>query len=102
MSDLNANFKKLKKVVTSEPIETKEVTNFFVDRKIKELNFNLLTCKEINEKLNRNFSFKCTSAIHTRSYRQKTSSFLNVTSLRNHGSPKAGVSCLIHQVRSTF
>jgi hypothetical protein len=37
MSDLNANFKKLKKLVTSEPIETKEVTNFFVDRKIKEL-----------------------------------------------------------------
>jgi hypothetical protein len=33
----NANFKKLKKLVTSEPIETKEVTNFFVDRKIKEL-----------------------------------------------------------------
>jgi hypothetical protein len=29
MSDLNANFKKLKKVVTSEPIETKEVTKFF-------------------------------------------------------------------------
>ena len=37
MSDLNANFKKLKKLVTSEPVETKEVTNFFVDRKIKEL-----------------------------------------------------------------
>ena len=37
MSDLNANFKKSKKIVTSEPIETKEVTNFFVDRKIKEL-----------------------------------------------------------------
>ena len=37
MSDLNANFKKLKKVVTSEPIETKEVTKFFVNRKIKEL-----------------------------------------------------------------
>jgi hypothetical protein len=37
MSDLNANFKKSKKLVTSEPIETKEVTNFFVDRKIKEL-----------------------------------------------------------------
>ena len=37
MSDLNAIFKKLKKIVTSEPIETKEVTNFFVDRKIKEL-----------------------------------------------------------------
>ena len=37
MSDKNANFKKLKKLVTSEPIETKEVTNFFVDRKIKEL-----------------------------------------------------------------
>ena len=37
MSDLNANFKKSKKVVTSEPIETKEVTNFFVNRKIKEL-----------------------------------------------------------------
>jgi len=37
MSDLNAIFKKSKKLVTSEPIETKEVTNFFVDRKIKEL-----------------------------------------------------------------
>jgi hypothetical protein len=37
MSDLNAKFKKLKKLVTSEPIETKEVTNFFVNRKIKEL-----------------------------------------------------------------
>jgi len=37
MSDLNANFKKLKKLVTSEPIETKEVTHFFVNRKIKEL-----------------------------------------------------------------
>jgi hypothetical protein len=37
MSDLNANFKKVKKLVTSEPIETKEVTNFFVNRKIKEL-----------------------------------------------------------------
>ena len=36
-SDKNANFKKLKKLVTSEPVETKEVTNFFVDRKIKEL-----------------------------------------------------------------
>ena len=34
---LNANFKKLKKLVTSEPIETKEVTKFFVNRKIKEL-----------------------------------------------------------------
>ena len=32
----------------------------------------------------------------------KKRKFLNVTSLRNNGSPKAGVSCLIHQVRSTF
>ena len=32
----------------------------------------------------------------------KNESFLNVTSLRNNGSPEAGVSCLIHQVRSTF
>ena len=32
----------------------------------------------------------------------KNESFLNVTSLRNRDSPKAGVSCLIHQVRSTF
>jgi len=71
----NAKFKKLKKLVTSEPIERKGVTNFFVDRKIKELKRNYLMCKEINEKLNRNFSFKCTSAIHTRSYRQKTKVF---------------------------
>ena len=34
---LKCEFKKLKKLVTSEPNETKEVTNFFVDRKIKEL-----------------------------------------------------------------
>jgi hypothetical protein len=36
-SDKMRIFKKLKKLVTSEPVETKEVTNFFVDRKIKEL-----------------------------------------------------------------
>jgi len=33
----NAKFKKLKKLVTSEPIERKGVTNLLVDRKIKEL-----------------------------------------------------------------
>ena len=32
----------------------------------------------------------------------KNESFLNVTSLRNRDSPEAGVSCQIHQVRSTF
>jgi hypothetical protein len=56
MSDLNSvanspcdvtaaakcEFKKLKKLVTSEPIERKGVTNFFVDRKIKELKRNYL------------------------------------------------------------
>ena len=36
-SDKMRIFKNQKKLVTSEPIETKEVTNFFVDRKIKEL-----------------------------------------------------------------
>jgi hypothetical protein len=33
----NGKLKKLKKLVTSEPIERKGVTKFFVDRKIKEL-----------------------------------------------------------------
>ena len=75
MATANAKFKKLKKLVTSEPIERKGVTNFFVDRKIKELKPKQLTCKEINENLNRNFSFKCTSASNTRSYGQKTKVF---------------------------
>ena len=36
-SDKMRILKNQKKVVTSEPIETKEVTKFFVNRKIKEL-----------------------------------------------------------------
>jgi hypothetical protein len=71
----NANFKKVKKVVTSERIERKGVTNFLVDRKIRELKPKQLMCKDINENLNRNFSFKCTSASNPRSYRQKTRVF---------------------------